>query len=260
MIARAGAGLLIAVVIASTAYAAGALSRSGAIAAMVVGAICVAAGWSWGAVLIIFFISSSALSRLGADVKARRISSVVAKGGERDAVQVLANGGLFTLSAALTLLAPWPGWRMMGAGALAAAAADTWGTEVGTLVGRRPRLLTSLRPVGVGTSGGVTAPGLLALVAGALFIAIVASLLRWPAGVLGWAFAGGVAGALADSLMGAWWQARRWCPRCNAGTERMVHACGTATVPAGGVAWLDNDTVNLLATAVGAAVALLGVL
>jgi hypothetical protein len=61
--------------------------------------------------------------------KERRTGGVVAKGGERDARQVLANGGLFTLAALGSLLAPSPLWEAAGAGAIAAATADTWATR-----------------------------------------------------------------------------------------------------------------------------------
>jgi uncharacterized membrane protein len=65
--------------------------------------------------------------------------------------------------------------------------------------------------------------------------------------------AAGVGGALADTLIGAWWQARRWCPSCHKETEQNLHRCGTVTRRTGGMAWLGNDAVNFLCTAVGAA-------
>jgi uncharacterized protein (TIGR00297 family) len=171
-------------------------------------------------------------------------------------VQVLANGGLYALAAALSLVVPWGGWPALGAGALAAAAADTWGTEVGTLAVAPPRLITTWRTVPVGTSGGVTPAGLVATLAGALFIGALSWLLRWPAQMAVAATVGGIVGALVDSLVGALWQTRRWCAQCQTRTERAVHSCGSPTAHAGGARWLDNDAVNLLSGVVGAAVAL----
>lgn len=257
MIARATAGFVVACAIAIAGVRAGALARDGAAAAVVVGTLCAAAGWSWAALIIAFFLTSSMLSRLRAESRAERADAVVAKGGARDAVQVVANGGLFALAALLSLAAPWEGWMPLAAGALAAVTADTWGTEIGTLAAAPPRLITSWQRVPVGTSGAVTPAGLLASAAGALFIALAAWLLRWPAAVAGAALAGGVAGALTDSLLGALWQARRWCERCEAGTERAVHICGTTTRLSGGLAWLNNDGVNCLSGAAGALIALL---
>jgi uncharacterized protein (TIGR00297 family) len=232
------------------------LSFGGAVGAVGVGTLCVAAGWDWGALLIAFFVTSTALSRIGKDAKAARTGSVVEKGGARDATQVLANGGLFVASAAGFLIAPAPGWQAFGAGALAASTADTWATELGTLVGTSPRSILTFRPVAPGTSGGVTTPGTLAAVAGALFLGGMAGLVGWSARVAGGAILGGLVGSTADSILGATVQARRWCPGCDTATERNVHSCGTPTVAAGGLAWLTNDGVNMASAAIGAAASL----
>jgi uncharacterized membrane protein len=63
--------------------------------------------------------------------------------------------------------------------------------------------------------------------------------------------AGGVVGALADSLIGATVQARRWCDACGVATERVRHDCGSPTRTAGGVSGLDNDMVNLFSGILG---------
>jgi uncharacterized membrane protein len=139
-------------------------------------------------------------------------------------------------------------------GALAAAAADTWATEVGTLYGGTPRSLINWKAVSAGTSGGVSVAGSVARVAGAAFVASIATLLSLPRALVVVTIAG-VAGAVADSLLGATVQERRWCAACGRHSERHVHDCGTPTSLAGGQTWMDNDLVNLLATFVGAAVA-----
>lgn len=249
--------LALAAGVALLALRARALSRSGAAAAMVVGTLAAAAGWRWAALLIVFFLSSSALSRWRADAKARRTAGIVEKGGRRDAWQVLANGGVFAVAALGQLALPHAtGWWLAGAGALAAAAGDTWATEIGTLEGGTPRSLLTWRPLPVGASGGVTLVGTLGGVAGALLIALLAAVGTAASRPVALAvLAGGVAGTLADSLLGATGQARRWCPRCQVLTEQSVHVCGTPTRHAGGLRWMTNDVVNLLATVVGAAVA-----
>jgi uncharacterized membrane protein len=115
-----------------------------------------------------------------------------------------------------------------------------------------PRLVTSWRAVPAGTSGAVSAMGSVATVAGALFLAGVALLLGWRGTLATSAVIGGIVGAAADTLLGATVQARRWCATCAVATERVVHTCGTTTRVAGGLAWLDNDRVNLAAVVVGA--------
>jgi uncharacterized protein (TIGR00297 family) len=256
VIERAVAGALIAAAIAIAAWRAGSLSPSGAVAALVVGTAAVAAGWAWGALLILYFLSSSALSRMGAQVKAQRGGGIVEKGGARDATQVLANGAVFAAAAALQLVHPSELWLAAGAGALAASAADTWGTEIGMLAKSSPRMITTWRIVPAGTSGGVSASGLAAMVAGTLFIAVAAWLLHWNARVAIAVSLGGIVGALSDSFGGALWQSRRFCAQCKSATERLVHDCGTRTTRAGGLVWLDNDGINAACTLVGALVSI----
>ena len=256
---RVVAGAALSALVALLARRAGSLSRSGATAAVFVGTAAVSAGWTWGALLLAYFVASSALSRLGRAKKERRTSGVVAKGGNRDARQVLANGGAFALGTLLVTLAPGvAGSASLAAlGALAAATADTWATEVGTLVGGTPRSLLTARPVPPGTSGGVSLAGSVAMIAGALFVALVAAALGITRDValLALVTLAGTVGALGDSIIGATMQERRWCDACARATERRVHDCGATTRLAGGREWMDNDVVNLAATLIGAAVA-----
>jgi uncharacterized protein (TIGR00297 family) len=206
--------------------------------------------------LISVFVTASALSKLGERKKATLIGPVVQKGDQRDAGQVLANGGIYAMAALGYIVFPSPVWQALGIGALAASAADTWATEVGTLAGGEPISIISGKRVPPGTSGGVTVVGTMAGVGGALFVAVGATPANWPVPFAAVAL-GGIAGALADSLLGATVQARRWCDVCAKSTERLVHNCGTPTRHAGGVAGFDNDVVNAVCSGVGALVALL---
>jgi uncharacterized protein (TIGR00297 family) len=256
VLVRAIAGGLIAVSVTWVAHRTRALTTSGALSAAVVGTVAVAAGWSWALLLLSFFVSSSALSKLGQQEKAEVVGPVIQQGGERNARQVLANGGVYALSAIGYLVFPSPLWYATAIGALAASAADTWATEIGTLFGGRPISITSGKAVPPGTSGGVTFVGTIAAVAGAAFIAAGAALANWPVPFAAVAL-GAIAGAQADSLLGATLQARRWCEVCAKSTERLVHSCGAPTRHAGGVAAFDNDVVNVVCSCVGALVALL---
>jgi uncharacterized protein (TIGR00297 family) len=257
VIERVTAGVAVAAAIALAARAARALTTDGAIAATLIAAVSIAAGWSWGLLLLAFFLSSSALSRIGIDIKLRRTSGILEKGGERDALQVLANGGLFAVAAMGSLVVPWDGWLAIAGGALAAATADTWATEVGTLGSGVPRLITTWRAVPPGTSGAVTGLGTLGMVLGSAFLTLCIAAVVWPRHVMLAAFAGGVLGALADSLAGATVQSRRRCASCDSFTERAVHSCGARTVHAEGASWMTNDAVNFLCSAVGASSALI---
>ena len=175
----------------------------------------------------------------------------MAKGGARDATQVLANGAVFGLAALAFVLSPNARWMAIAAGSVAAATADTWSTEIGTVAGGAPRHILNGSVLSPGMSGGITVAGSAGAVAGAFVIAAIVAVLGWPLSMLA-VTAGGLGGALSDSLLGATVQERRWCERCDALTEREVHRCGAATVRRGGLAGFTNDVVNLTSVLVGA--------
>ena len=251
------AGVALAALVAYLARRARALSRSGAWAAVLVGSITFGfGGLVAAALLLIFFLSSSALSRVGKGRKAA-VAAAFDKTGERDASQVLANGGLAAAAALVYGLSRDSRWLAALAGALAAVNADTWATELGVLSRAWPRRLTDGRTVEPGTSGALTIDGLLAALAGAIVVGLPAGLAGGTA--LGAAVtAGGFLGSLADSLLGGTVQAIYWCPACAKETERHpIHICGTPTTPLRGWPWLRNDAVNFAASVVGAAVTVL---
>ncbi|HVF40479.1 MAG TPA: DUF92 domain-containing protein [Gemmatimonadaceae bacterium] len=242
-------GFILAAAIAYGARRARTLSTSGALAAAAVGTTCVAAGWSWSIVLIAMFLTATTLTRVGGRRKAARVED--ADGGESDgrtAVQVLANGALYTFAALISLttssLVPF----VIGAGAIAAATADTWATEIGTLSEKSPRSILTGKPVATGESGGVTFLGWLGAAGGAGAIAGTALAVGWPIAAGCAALIGGIGGATVDSLLGATLQSRRWCDRCGKETERRVHRCGTTTEYLRGISWMDNNAVNALSS------------
>lgn len=258
MLIRVAVSVAIALAISLLAVRARVLTTTGAVASTVIGTLALLAGWTWGVLLVVYFTSSSALSRFRGEEKDARAAGVAEKGGKRDAMQVIANGGMFALGAAVAMIVPVHAvrWAALAAGALAASASDTWATEIGILVGGTPRSILTFQPVTPGMSGGVSLAGTAAAIAGAAFVAGVAGLLGWPARVVLSALAGGVAGSTVDSLLGATLQSRRWCSACEHYTERTIHDCGTPTRSAGGLAWFDNDLVNILCGITGGLLAL----
>lgn len=249
MLPAVALALLLAGAVAFIARRFGALSTSGAWAASVVGAAVFAAGgWRFAAVLFAFFLPSALLSRIGRARKRRLVDT--GKHGPRDAWQVLANGGVAAGCAAGAFIGHVPALAAACAGAFAAASADTWGTEIGTLLPGPPRSILTLRAMPTGLSGGVTALGTLAEVLGAALVGIVAALCGLGAW---WLVAGaGVAGAVLDSVLGAGLQALRRCPRCDRRCETDPHHCGERTQLIRGLRWMGNDAVNALATCAGA--------
>jgi len=106
--------------------------------------------------------------------------------------------------------------------ALSEAAADTVSSEIGQVIGGRPRLMTTLRTVEVGTDGAVSLGGTLAGVLAALAVSVVGSWALGGSHKLIWiSTVAGVFGLFFDSLLGAT-------------LERRGH--------------LNNDAVNFLST------------
>lgn len=250
------AGIVIAGLVTLAARQQQTLSPSGGVAGFIVGVTCTAAGWSWGVLVVALFVSANALSRYRRTTRLARVGATVEKAGARDAWQVAANGGLFAAAAIGSLIYPSPIWFPVAAGAIAASAADTWATEIGTLADHSPKLITTRDVVPPGTSGGVTWAGTVAGLAGATFIAVLGLFAGWGQRSALAAVAGGTVGSLVDSFAGATIQRRRWCGQCDKPTERLVHNCGTTTSPHGGIGWVNNDVVNAISTVTGAVVGL----
>jgi uncharacterized protein (TIGR00297 family) len=222
--------------------------------AIAIGLAVLAGTGAGGAVLLLWFLAStSTLTRFRGGRKLRDGAEHAASSTGRSARQVWANGGV---AAACALLALVPGLDHVAAGAagaLSAATADSWATEVGTAFRGRTVLVTSLREVSPGTSGGISVVGTVAGLAGSLssgWLVMIAS--DW------WAtpWLGGVASVGSE----------RWLDGSDSGL-----AAGAAVGLAGAIGMLvdsllgatledrwsrvDNEAVNLLATLTGATVA-----
>lgn len=262
-------GIVLSAAIGWAAYRRAALSRSGAVGATITGTLIFGfGGWTWGMVLITFFVLSSLLSHYRASTK-ERLAEKFAKGSRRDLGQVLANGGAGALVALAYPFVPSPALLFAFSGAMAAVNADTWATELGVLGKRPPRLITTGAVVEPGTSGGISRVGTLATLAGGAVIGIAAfvyvlvdgalggagtrlaggpglSVLLIPAGALG-----GLAGSLFDSLLGATVQAIYYSEGRRKETERPGDPDGTPNRLIRGQRWLNNDLVNLASSVVG---------
>ncbi|AIQ57735.1 DUF92 domain-containing protein [Paenibacillus borealis] len=253
-----------ALLVAGAAYWKQSLSFSGMLAAIVMGTIYFGAGNAfWFGILLLFFISSSLLSKLHHENKAE-LEATYDKTGRRDAGQVFANGGLGMLLVLLNAIYPLEIWGFLFIGVMATVTSDTWATEIGTLAKRPPRSVLTGKVLQAGTSGGVSLPGTLAAAAGGVLIGVASWLLRAASGMpqhslLTLALAGllgGLAGAFADSVLGATVQRMNRCAVCGREVEASMH-CGKPTVYARGWRWMDNDTVNAVSSIIGGVVALL---
>lgn len=276
--ARLAAGLLLSAAIGLLALRRGSLSRSGVLGAILTGTLLFGlGGFSAGFTLIVFFVSSSLLSKF-TEARRRTLSEKYAKGSRRDFWQAMANAGVASAFAVGAALASWAGRGDLAGllvcgmvGALATSNGDTWATEIGAFSRVPPRsILPPFARVEPGTSGGITALGTGAALAGAMLIGITFALLRavgidpepWrEAGsaftVIAAAEVGGLAGAMFDSLLGATVQGLYRDEARGRITEKARDATGKPNPLARGLPWMTNDLVNFLASFIGALVAVL---
>jgi len=274
MLIQIGLGLAISAGIGMIAYQRQALSKSGVAGAILTGTIIFGfGGWIWGMLLITFFVLSTLLSKYKAQRKAT-LAEKFAKGSQRDIWQALANGGAGTLLALARFWAPHPALFIAFTGAMGAVNADTWATELGVLSKRPPRLITTGKPVELGTSGGISVLGTLATLAGGLAIGLAAALYMaldklfggpgteglgmtgpWPVvGMLLATSLGALAGSLCDSLLGATVQVIYYSQGRQKETEKAIDPDGSPNRQIRGWAWLNNDWVNFISSLTGALV------
>jgi uncharacterized protein (TIGR00297 family) len=224
------AALAVNLLLGVAAYSLRALTLSGLIAGVVLGAVVfVGVGWVGWLLLAAFVALGSAATRLGYRQKERG-GLAQEDCGRRRGRHALAKASVAAAAALFAAATPYPMlFGLAFAAALATATADTVSSEIGQLWGRRTYEITTLRPVPPGTHGGVSAVG---TAAGVLAASAIAVLGAWAVLYPWWgALAVGVAAVLAlllESLLGATLEQR---------------------------ALLDNEGVNFVATLAGALLA-----
>ncbi len=232
------------------------LSLSGSIATFLLATIIYGiGGWEWTVPIFVFFIASSLLSKYGKSRK-RRFELMFDKSDKRDAGQVAANGGIAGIIILVWYLFPErTELYLFYLGAIAAVTADTWGTEIGTLMKGKPRSIVTFKTVEPGTSGGVSAAGLAGGIAGALLIVLSASMVRSDLlsvfNIAAVVFAG-FAGSIVDSILGATLQAQYQTPEGKRTERAIVNGMPTQLIL--GYRWMTNDIVNWLCALSGAAI------
>ena len=251
LIWRSAAGAVLSLAIAGYAWRKRSLSGGGFAAAVACGTLSSAGSWRLALILAAYFLAATTISRLTGSERLPDVARLVAKGDRRDAIQVAANGGIYSVLALLAGLLDQPVLVAGALGALAASSSDTWATAIGTRFGGRPRLITTGARVLRGQSGGGTMAGVAGALAGSGIVTALAMMLNFTRGLALASLVAGVCGSTVDSLLGATVQERRWCDRCDEPTERKFHVCGDVTRCIGGIQNIDNDVINLLSTLAG---------
>lgn len=245
------------------------LDHSGALGGLVVGFILSVANFSFFTSMVMFYFSSSKLTKWKGEEK-KRIDSEYKEGGQRNWLQVFCNGAVPTELALLYMIENGPGeipidfskqhtasWMCLSLlAALCSCAGDTWSSEVATVLSKSPpRLITTWEKVPVGTNGGVTIVGLIASLLGGTFVGLTYFLTQlicvndldlsapqWP--VIAFGGMAGLLGSLLDSYLGATMQFSGLDENTglvvNSPTKEVKHISGKPI--------LDNNAVNLFSS------------
>jgi len=260
------------------------LDYTGCFAAIFVGFVSFATSYRFGLILILFYYTSSKLTKVKEDVKAKLESNYM-QGGQRNCIQVFANSILATIIALMYIFYIGDDTHMsfsnthdtvkltilsiskstlgsylssMYVAHYACASADTWASEVGILSKTNPRLVTTLfiRTVPHGTNGGMSILGTVMSGLGGAFIGFVfwicSSLVgtkpdspQHPIIVVG--LICGVLGSLFDSILGATLQASYYSKdrKCIVKTKQEIKE-DKSVVLICGIDVLSNEAVNVV--------------
>lgn len=232
-----GLALSVAIFLGIVTYVTGTASVEGMLSGVLLClATIVLGGIGWFVVLLSFFSIGTLSTKFRYELKADR-GVAEENDGARGTGNVLGNSAISLLAvlgfaAAGDLPIGADLFRVAFAGSLATAMGDTLSSEIGGLFDT-PRLVTTGKHVSPGTDGAITWQGEFAGLVGAAIVGALSALLlsvSLPSvAVAGIVTAGGFAGMTADSLLGATIEGQQ----------------------------LENETVNLLATLVGALVGVL---
>lgn len=179
-----------------------------------------------------FFVAGSAATAFGRKHK-EQLGIAEKNKGQRNAWQVLANGGIAALAGLLAWLYPQQAklWQLAAAASLASASADTLSSELGSIYGRSFYNILTFKKDSCGLDGVISLEGTLWGIAGSALIASI-FLIAYGYSVLAlWIVLAGFIGNMVDSLLGA-------------SLERK--------------GWLKNDQVNFMNTLAGALVGMAG--
>lgn len=191
-------------------------------------------GWRGWLAVVAYLVLGSLVTRLGLREKQDR-GLAEARGGRRGPENVWGSAATGALLALLigAGVESRPLLLVGFSASFAAKLADTFGSEIGKRWGRRPVLITTLRPVPPGTEGAISLAGTLASAVGS----VVMTLVLWQLQLLPSISISllvmliGLLATLAESLLGALAQDR--------------------------ISWLSNEVVNALQTLLAALVAML---
>lgn len=232
-------GLILALIFSFLAFLFRRLTLDGMFAAIVVGTFIFGlGGWQTAAVVLVFFITGSAISGQW-EMRAPDIPNEARRNG----LQVWANGFWLIAGLILAIIFDANVFLIGALASVATATADTWGTELGSNKLTGTYLITNFQNVSPGTNGGISFQGTVAALIGSLTIsAISIYVFSLHLYLFLYIFIAGFLGSVADSYFGALFQ-RNNCVIIIPFAKTKIQ--------------IDNNLVNGMATGVGALLAII---
>ena len=225
MLERLLTDLAVVTVLGVGSYKLGALDGKGVLSASLLGLAVIELGGVYPFLALLTFVVLGVLATRYRYEEKRKKGIAQSNGGVRGWGNVLGNGLAVVLFLLLEKLSMMDVFWAATFSAIATVNGDTLASELGKVFGKRPRLVTNLRPVKPGTNGAISLAGEFFALLGVLAIALFAlPLTAHKTEMLIAVVTGGFIGVNLDSLIGA-------------------------TLEKGGIT--DNNSTNFLASLLG---------
>ena len=158
-----------------------------------------------------FFVAGSAATAFGRSRK-EQLGIAEKNKGQRNAWQVLANGGVAALAGLLAWLYPQQTslWQLAMAGSLASASADTLSSEMGSVYGKSFYNILTFKKDRCGLDGVISLEGTLWGIAGSALIALIFVIAYGYSPLSFWIVLAGFIGNMVDSILGASLERKGW--------------------------------------------------
>lgn len=181
-----------------------ALDTKGALAAAAIGLAVVELGGTYPLLAMITFVILGVLATKYKFREKAKLGLAQSRNGVRSWGNVLGNGLAAVIFLAFEYFSNMDVFWAATFASIATANGDTLASELGKVFGKRPRLITSLKPAKPGVNGAVSLPGELFALIGSFIIALFALPLTTQKALMLLAVTlGGFIGVNLDSLIGA---------------------------------------------------------
>lgn len=236
-----GFGIIISILFSLFTIRRKALTLDGAVVASLLGLwVLWFAGAKWLIPLFFFFITSTIIGRW---TKKHSLTSDAKHGKARDYMQVWCNGGIYAVLATFANQNEPNLIYVLMLVSMAICTADTWSSEIGIYFRWKTYDVLRWEPVPTGLSGGVSMPGTVGGLVGALAIALVGNIMlfkNFKIDIILLISLSGFLGMLLDSILGASVQARYE----NSLTHTLTDHKDEHHKKVNGWHWMTNDAVN----------------